>query len=146
LIRVTCVLVLGTFDLLHPGHVQFLEQAAVFGDELWVALNPDDFVRRYKRPPILTYEERATMLRALSVVDHVFPNFGAEDSKPAIIHARKHTLEPMVIVHGDDWTGESYLRQLQVTEEWLTDRDIRIEYVPYTASISTTDLIERCRA
>lgn len=143
--RLTRVLVLGTFDLLHPGHVNFLREARYLGDELWVALNTDDFVERYKRPPIFTFEERRQMLKALRDVDIVFPNFGSEDSKPAIIHARKGTLEPMIIAHGDDWTGEDYMRQLDVTEEWLQARDIRIEYVPYTAGVSTTDIIRRIR-
>lgn len=140
------VLVLGTFDLLHPGHVSFLKAAASQGDELWVALNTDDFVGRYKRPVIMTYEERATMLRALRMVDKVFPNFGAEDSKPAIIHAQKHTLDPLVIVHGSDWMGDDYMKQLQVTDDWLLQRGIGIKYVPYTEGISTTDLIRRIKA
>jgi glycerol-3-phosphate cytidylyltransferase len=139
------VLVLGTFDLLHPGHIAFLNAARSVGEELVVALNTDDFVNRYKRPPIMTYEERATMLRSLKVVDGVFPNFGSEDSKPAIIHAQKHTLDPIVIVHGSDWMGDSYLKQLQVTPEWLMERGIKIEYVPYTEGISTTDLIRRIK-
>lgn len=139
------VLVLGTFDLLHPGHIRFLEKARTVGDELVVALNTDDFVERYKRPPIMTYEERATMLRALKVVYAVFPNFGGEDSKPAIIHAQKDRLDPIVIVHGSDWMGDSYMKQLQVTEDWLLQRGIGIKYVPYTEGISTTDLIRRIK-
>jgi glycerol-3-phosphate cytidylyltransferase len=140
------VLVLGTFDLLHPGHVKFLRQAAFYGDKLVVALNTDEFVNAYKRPPIMTYDERAEMLRSLRLVDAVFPNFGGYDSKPAIVHAQKcFPMERLVIVHGDDWTGESYLKQLDVTREWLDQREITIEYVPYTTSISTTDLIRRIK-
>lgn len=138
------VLVLGSFDLTHAGHVRFLKQAAAFGDELWIALNSDDFMRRYKREPILTYGERLDVLRALRVVDNVFPNFGAEDSKPAIVYAGKGTDE-LVIVHGDDWTGEAYLEQLQVTPEWLDQRMITIEYVPYSKGVSTTEILDRVR-
>lgn len=137
------VLVLGSFDLTHAGHVRFLKQAANLGEDLWVALNTDDFIRRYKRPPILTYAERKEMLSALSVVDAVFPNFGSEDSKPAIVYANKGASDGLVIVHGDDWTGADYLRQLQVTEEWLDQRMIEIAYVPYTASVSTTMILDR---
>jgi len=136
------VLVLGSFDLTHAGHVRFLSKAAALGDELYVALNSDDFIRRYKREPILTWKERAEMLAALKVVDYVFPNFGSEDSKQAIIHANKGADE-LIIVHGDDWTGDSYMEQLQVTAEWLDQRMITIAYVPYSAGISTTEILQR---
>lgn len=140
------VLVLGTFDLLHPGHLEFLWQAAKHGDSLVVALNTDEFVNEYKRPPIMTYQERARMLRALRIVDDVFPNFGGYDSKPAITHAQKRAMDPLVIVHGDDWTGAAYLKQLDVTQDWLDQRGITIEYVPYTEGVSTTDIIRRIKA
>lgn len=137
------VLVLGSFDLLHPGHLSLLRKAATFGDQLWVAVNSDEFMARYKRPPIMKLKERMDMLSALSLVDEVFPNFGGEDSKPAIVHANKGAHDGLVIVHGDDWTGESYLQQLGVTQEWLDQRMIEIEYVPYTQGVSTSDILRR---
>lgn len=62
----------GCFDLLHAGHVQFLQEAAMLGDCLIVALNSDDSVRRLKGPhrPVIAESQRAMMLAALECVDH----------------------------------------------------------------------------
>lgn len=147
------VLALGTFDLLHPGHVNFLAQARELGDELWVAANPDDFAERYKKAPVMTLEERLAMLRALAVVDLAFPNYGAENSGPAIDIAAfpqsyglyRATPEKVLIVHGDDWTGDSYLKQLGVDLDFLHDHNAEIVYVPYTEGISTSAVVDRIR-
>lgn len=105
-----------------------------------VALNSDEFVERYKgRRPIMGYEERWLMLRSCRFVDRVISNAGEEDSKPAIVASSCH-----VIVHGDDWTGPSYLEQLGVTEEWLERHGVYLEHPRYTPGISTTEVIARC--
>ena len=144
------VLSLGTFDLTHQGHAIHFRNAARLGP-LWVAVNPDDFVARYKRPPILSLDERLGMVRAMRWVEYAFPNFGAEDSKIAIEYARAGgndrtpVADRLIIVHGDDWTGEAYMEQLQVTQEWLDERKVTLAYVPYTGGISTSEIIERVR-
>ena len=51
----------GTFDLFHPGHVRLLERASRLG-EVWVALNTDEFASEYKRKPILTLDERLSLI------------------------------------------------------------------------------------
>ena len=63
----------GCFDVLHPGHVRYLEQARALGDVLMVAVNSDDSVRRLKGPdrPVNPVEDRVAVLAALSCVDHV---------------------------------------------------------------------------
>jgi FAD synthetase len=66
------VLVGGCFDLIHFGHLQFLEKARALGDYLVVALEPDEFIRKHKqREPIHTQSQRASILKALRVVDEV---------------------------------------------------------------------------
>ena len=69
------VLVGGCFDLLHYGHIVFLNEAKKHGDSLVVALESDENVRRLKgeHRPIHTQKERKTMLEALSAVDEVIP-------------------------------------------------------------------------
>jgi glycerol-3-phosphate cytidylyltransferase len=129
----------GTFDLVHYGHGRFLEQAKKLGDFLVVALNTDEFSEEYKRKPILNYNERKETLKMLPFVDSVVPNVGGRDSKPTILHVK-----PDIIVHGDDWTGDSYMKQLGVTKKFLKDNGIEIIYVPYTKGISTSEIIKRC--
>lgn len=130
----------GTFDLFHVGHVRLLEVAASLGD-VWVALNTDDFAERYKRRPVVPLDERAEVLEACRWVSGLLVNEGCEDSRPAIEKVR-----PRFIVHGDDWTGDGYMRQLGVTEDWLAERNITIRYLPYTKGVSTSSLLERMAA
>ena len=127
----------GTFDLLHPGHIRLLQRAAEIGD-VWVSLNTDEFATRYKRKPIMSYEERKTMLMATKWVTHVIKNEGDEDSKPAIL-----TVKPRFLIHGDDWTGTNYLDQLGVTQDWLNENRIGLVYLPYTKGISSSDIEQR---
>src|SRR5215211_7566483 len=89
----------GCFDLLHPGHVRYLEQARALGDALIVALNSDRSVRELKgeRRPILTEDERAEVMAALASVDYV--TIFDEPTPRQIIAA----LLPDVLVKGGDW-------------------------------------------
>ena len=103
-----------------------------------MGLNTDEFAARYKRKPIMSYEERRTMLKALRWVTEVVKNEGDEDSKPAIEKVR-----PRFLIHGDDWTGTAYLDQLGVTKEWLHEQRIGLVYLPYTAGISSSDIEQR---
>lgn len=127
----------GTFDLFHAGHVELLRKASELGD-VWVSLNTDEFAERYKRRPILTLEERRAVVRACEHVAHCIINVGGENSWPAISIA-----SPRYIVHGDDWTGESFLQQLGVAPEWLEKRGIELVYLPYTEGISSTEIERR---
>ena len=62
-------------------------------------------------------------------------NAGGYDSKPAI-----EECSPTYIVHGDDWSGQAYLDQLGVTEEWLSNHGISVLHPPYTEGVSTTQI------
>lgn len=88
----------GVFDLLHWGHVHFLEQARALGDRLIVGVNDDDYIRRVKhREPIFPIHERLLMLRALSCVDDVrqFP-----ESDPCALIRR---LKPDIVAKGQEY-------------------------------------------
>lgn len=86
----------GCFDLLHVGHVSYLEQARALGDVLIVAVNSDDSVRRLKGPtrPVIPAEQRAALLAALACVDHVLI---FEEATP---HALLEAIRPDVLVKG----------------------------------------------
>lgn len=131
---------LGTFDLFHIGHVEFLRQCKELCDWLVVALNTDAFAERYKRKPILNLVERFVMLESCRYVDQVIVNTGEENSREAI-----RLSKASVILHGDDWTGDLYFQQLGVTEEWLKKHGVTVQYVPYSPSLSTSTIIERVK-
>lgn len=130
----------GTFDLFHPGHVRLLERCKAFG-EVVVSLNTDEFAERYKRRPIMSFEERRSMLEACIYVDEVIVNEGDEDSRPAILASGATH-----VVHGDDWTGDALMEQMGFGMDWLKEMDLTLLYLPYTEGISTRELIERCRS
>jgi glycerol-3-phosphate cytidylyltransferase-like family protein len=102
-----------------------------------VSLNTDEFATQYKRKPLMPLRERLVVVGTNKFVDTVMINTGGKDSKPAILESGATH-----IMHGDDWTGDSYLKQLGVTAEWLKENNIEIVYTPYTKNVSTTQLLE----
>jgi D-glycero-beta-D-manno-heptose 1-phosphate adenylyltransferase len=126
----------GVFDLLHPGHVRYLQEARALGDVLIVGLNSDESVRRNKGAdrPITPENERAEVLAALTCVDAVvvFP----EDT-PADIIGR---ILPDVLVKGADWPADQI-----VGRDTVEARGGRVVLVPVEQGYSTTAIVERIR-
>lgn len=93
----------GVFDLLHLGHVQYLERARALGDFLVVGLNSDASTQRLKGPnrPLVPEEERAEVLAALSCVDYI-TLFGEDTAEKTL-----ETLRPTVYVKGGDYAGDA---------------------------------------
>ncbi len=133
------VYVIGVFDLFHSGHVRLLQRAKALGDKLIVAINGDDMVAQYKRRPYLNEEERLEVVQSCRYVDEAFI-IREFDNKEYII---KHGIN--VIVHGDDWKGDSYLQQIRVTPEFVKEHHVELTFLPYTSGISTSDLIDRIK-
>lgn len=130
----------GTFDLFHSGHVELLRRCAEFGS-VTVALNTDEFIEAYKgRKPVMSYEERETVLLGCRWVDAVIPNMGGSDSRIAI-----DLVKPDLVVIGSDWAMRDYYTQMGFDQAWLDARGIGLCYVPYTKGISTTDIKTRMR-
>jgi D-beta-D-heptose 7-phosphate kinase/D-beta-D-heptose 1-phosphate adenosyltransferase len=124
----------GTFDILHRGHVEYLQAARALGDTLIVGLNTDASIRRIKgkRRPINQNRDRAAVLAALGCVDYVC-FFG--ENTPALLIAR---LVPDVLVKGADWKTGDIVGKDIVEAHGGTVRRIRL-----TAGRSTTNVIER---
>lgn len=124
----------GCFDLLHVGHVRYLQKARELGDVLVLALNTDDSVRRLKGPgrPVVPEQERACVLAALACVDYV--TLFAEETPLALIEG----IRPDVLVKGGDYRPEDV-----VGREAVEASGGRVEIVPYLLGRSTTDLISR---
>lgn len=125
----------GTFDLFHAGHVEFLRQCALVG-EVVVALNTDEFIEAYKgKPPVMTYQERKTVLEACRFVSAVVENKDGADSTDTILEVM-----PNVIAIGSDWARRDYYKQMGFTQDWLDTYGMWLLYIPYTQGISTTNI------
>jgi rfaE bifunctional protein nucleotidyltransferase chain/domain len=126
----------GVFDLLHPGHVRYLQDARALGDALIVAVNSDRSVRANKGPerPVNPEDERAEVLLALGCVDAtvIF-----DEETPHGIISR---LQPDVLVKGADWGPDNI-----VGRDIVELRGGKVVRVQLAEGYSTTDLIKRVR-
>jgi D-beta-D-heptose 7-phosphate kinase/D-beta-D-heptose 1-phosphate adenosyltransferase len=156
----------GCFDLLHLGHVRYLQRARALGDFLVVAVNSDDSTRRLKGParPLVPESERAELLAALSCVDYV--TIFAEDTVEESLKA----LRPAFFVKGGDYAGgdgsqdrvlsaedvralaqqsngesralSAFVREARI----VVDAGGRVALLSYLPGHSTTELIQRILA
>ena len=119
----------GCFDILHAGHVDYLEKAKSFGDVLIVGMNSDSSIRRIKgeKRPIVPESYRARVLVGLRAVDYVF--IFSDDTPYEVIKV----VRPHVLVKGADWKLEEI-----VGREFAE----RVERIPFEYDISTTKIIE----
>jgi D-beta-D-heptose 7-phosphate kinase/D-beta-D-heptose 1-phosphate adenosyltransferase len=127
----------GVFDLLHPGHIRYLQDARQLGDALIVGLNSDRSVRANKGPqrPITPQDERAEILEALACVDAVAV---FDEETPDEIIKR---IQPDVLVKGADWRPDNIVGR--DTVEARGGRVVRMELSP---GYSTTELMRRVKA
>jgi D-beta-D-heptose 7-phosphate kinase/D-beta-D-heptose 1-phosphate adenosyltransferase len=126
----------GVFDLLHVGHVRYLQQARELGDALVVAVNSDASVRELKGDarPLMSENDRAEILASLAAVDYVTI---FEDISPRSLIAE---LVPDVLVKGGDYS----LDQIHGREE-VEAAGGRVVSLPFVEGASTSALIERLR-
>ena len=126
----------GVFDLFHYGHIAFLKKARALGDCLLVGVCADnDELEAYKRRPIFTMEERSACVAACRYVDEVLPDVPFFIDRGWI---EKHTIH--LVVHSDDYSQEQLEYYYTVPMEMGIFRTVR-----YTQSISTTEIIRRCK-
>ena len=123
----------GCFDLLHIGHVRYLEKARGLGDILVVGVNSDSSVRKIKGPkrPLLPEEERTEILSGLGCVDYI-TIFNEIDPLKLIT-----SLHPDVLVKGGDWTKEEI-----VGREVVERLGGEVVIIPFVQGVSTSNLIE----
>ena len=123
----TVVYTSGTFDMLHINHLNMINYAKGLGDILIVGVNSDELVLQYKTDPIIPFEERIALMKAIKGPDIVIPQ-----------HSLDHTdklkkLKFDVFVVGDDWVGKfDYLEELGVS----------VIYFPYGKGVSSSKLKE----
>ena len=123
----------GVFDLLHVGHLRYLNQARALGDVLIIGLNSDESVKRLKgdKRPILPESERAELLAGLACVDYVCI-FGEDDPRELIKAAT-----PSVLVKGGDWPVDKILGR-----DTVEAAGGRVLSLPFVEGRSTTSIVE----
>ncbi len=126
----------GCFDLLHIGHVRYLEEAKKLGDILIVGINTDASVRKLKGPtrPIQNENDRAEILAALKSVDHTVL-FGEETPLNLI-----QQIVPQVLVKGGDWKIEQI-----VGSDFVLSRGGQVLSLQFVDGRSTTKIIEKSK-
>lgn len=130
----TVVFTNGCFDLLHPGHVAYLEAAQSLGDTLIVAVNTDRSVRALKGPkrPLTPEQDRVRVLAALACVDYV--TLFDDDTAARLLRV----LQPDIYVKGGD-----YAQTEPVEAATVRAYGGRTRILPYTSGYSTTTLVQR---
>ena len=124
----TVVYTSGTFDMLHINHLKMIEYARALGDILIVGVNTDELVASYKSTPIIPFEERIALMKAIKGPDIVIP-------QRSLDHTDKVTkLNFDIFVVGDDWNGKY---------DYLKDLGVQVVYFPYGQSISSSNLKKR---
>ena len=123
----------GCFDLLHVGHLRYLERARSLGDVLVVGVNSDLSVQGLKgsRRPILPLEERMELLSGLGCIDYVTY---FEESTPLALIA---VLKPHILVKGGDWSKETI-----VGREVVEGSGGEVVVLPFFEGNSTSNLVE----
>lgn len=130
------VLTNGCFDILHRGHVEYLQQARALGDALIIGVNTDASVRRLKGPerPINALDDRLEVLSALECVDYVI---GFSESTAVEL---VKVIQPDVYVKGGDYATKDLPEAA-----WAEMMGGRVELIPYIPSQSTTEIIQKIR-
>lgn len=122
----------GVFDLFHIGHLNILRRAKEQCDYLIVGVSTDELVEQYKnKRPIISFEERCEIVKAIRYVDQVVPQ---EDREKFAAWERLKFHKMFV---GDDWKGSTLFTQL---EEQFKPHGVEIVYFPYTKGTSSTFL------
>ena len=124
----TVVYTSGTFDMLHINHLKMIEYARSLGDILIVGVNTDELVESYKSQPIIPFDERIALVKALKYPDIVIPQHSLDHSD------KVEKLHFDVIVVGDDSAGKY---------DYLKDTGVDVVYFPYGAGVSSTNLKQR---
>lgn len=131
------VLATGTFEILHPGHLLYLEEAKKLGDELFVIVGRDVTVRKRKRTPIIPEEQRLKMVSALKMVDKAM--LGSEKD----IYEPLYTIKPDIIALGYDQDFDEEKLGRELRERGFNSKVIRIKKHNSNAFCKAEAIIKR---
>jgi rfaE bifunctional protein nucleotidyltransferase chain/domain len=124
----------GCFDLLHAGHVRYLQQARSMGDVLILGLNSDSSVKGIKGEsrPIIPEDQRAEVLAALACVDFIVV-FSAPDPLEVI-----RVLTPDILIKGSDWSEDQI-----IGADIVKEAGGRVERISLVPGVSTSQILKR---
>jgi choline-phosphate cytidylyltransferase/glycerol-3-phosphate cytidylyltransferase len=114
--------------MLHYNHLKMIEYARALGDILIVGVNTDELVMSYKSEPIIPFEERMALMKALKYPDIVIP----QDSLNHTDKVKKLNFDIFVV--GDDWAGKY---------DYLKEQGVSVVYFPYGKGVTSTNLKEK---
>ncbi|GAH34455.1 unnamed protein product [marine sediment metagenome] len=123
-------------DLFHRGHLEFIKKAKKLGDLLVIGLHPDDVVKRYKREPVIPFEDRKKIIESIREVDKVVED--CMDFRNPTMFDNLKKYKASIAVHGDDWLPPLY----EKAEKQKLCKVVRVECYPY---ITTTRLLQEIR-
>ncbi len=118
----------GSFDMLHINHLKMIEYARALGDILIVGVNTDELISSYKSEPIIPFEERLALLKAVKGIDIVIPQHSLDHRDKV----KKLHFDTFVV--GDDWAGKF---------DYLEEQGVTVVYFPYGRGVSSTELKKR---
>lgn len=115
----------GTFDMFHSNHLKMIEYAKGLGGTLIVGVSTDELVASYKAAPVVPFEERIAIIKALKYPDIVIPQRTLDHTELV----KKINMDVFVV--GDDWVGKY---------DYLKDLGVEVFYFPRGEGVSTTGL------
>lgn len=128
----------GVFDIIHEGHIKYLESSKRYGDILVVGLLEDDAVVRYKfKKPILNIHERWKVLEAIRCVDYVVRQDDTDPTNTLTRIKNEHGWIFDFLCRGDDYKGEP------PGSEFIKRYGGKVIKIPYSYNISSTDIKNR---
>jgi glycerol-3-phosphate cytidylyltransferase len=127
----------GVWDILHVGHLNLLRRARELGDKLVVGVLTDEAAERYKPRPVMPFEQRLEIIRALRMVDDVVQ---VDDTNATTVLQR---LEPHILVHGSDIDKKA---GWEIGQTWMRENGRQFVVLPYTEGVSSTGLKSAVRA
>lgn len=130
------VLATGTFEILHPGHLLYLEEAKKQGDELFVIVARDVNVKKRKRTPIIGEEQRLKMISALKVVDKAM--LGSEND----MYEPLYSIKPDVIAIGYDQDFDVVMLERELTKRGFNSKVVRIKRYDPNAFCKAEEIIK----
>jgi len=123
-------------DLFHFGHLEFIKKVKKFGDYLIIGLHPDDVIKKYKRDPVIPFEERKKILESIVGVDKVVEDCMDFRHPTMLENLKKYKVD--IAVHADDWLPPCYLKAKQ-------HGICEVRQIPYHYGISTTHIIKKIK-
>jgi len=123
-------------DLFHRGHLEFIKKAKKLGEFLIIGLHPDDVAKRYKREPVVSFEDRKRILESIKEVDKVVED--CMDYREPTMLDNLETYGVDIAVHGDDWLPPLYAK----AKKKRLCKVIQVKTYPY---VSTTKLLREIR-